>query len=76
MEMMEFNVMDQTGHSKHLWDVDQPHEVDAAREMFNSLKKKGYKAFHVKKDGEEGKQMDAFDPLSGKFIMVPPIVGG
>lgn len=74
MSLME--VMDPSGHSKHIWDAGIPAEVDAARELFKTLVKKGYRAFHVKGDGEEGKQMNEFDPQAGKLIMVPPLRGG
>lgn len=76
MGAREMNIMDSTGHTKHIWDADKPEEVVAARELFNSLTKKRYRAFHVKKDGEEGKQMDAFDPEAEKMILVPPVVAG
>ena len=73
---MEMDIMDTTGHTKHIWDAEKPEEVVAARELFNSLTKKGYRAFHVKKDGEEGKIMSGFDPEAEKMIMIPAIVGG
>lgn len=73
---MEMDIMDTTGHTKHIWDAEKPEEVVAARELFNALTKKGYRAFHVKKDGEEGKMMSGFDPEAEKMILVPAIVGG
>lgn len=76
MGTREMDIMDSTGHSKHIWDASKADEVTAARELYNSLTKKGYRAFHVKKDGEEGKLMSGFDADSEKMIMVPPIVGG
>lgn len=76
MGAREMDVMDATGHTKHIWDADNDAEVVAAREIYNQLTKKGYRAFHVKKDGEEGKQMSGFDPEAEKMILVPPIVGG
>lgn len=72
----EMNIMDASGHTKHIWDSSKEAEVDAARVMFNTLTKKRYRAFHVKKDGEQGTQMDQFDPDAEKMILVPPIVGG
>lgn len=76
MEMCEMNVMDPSGHSNSIWDADVPAEVEAARATFNALIAKGYRAFHVKKDGTEGERMDTFDPRAGKMIMVPQLRGG
>ena len=73
---MIFEVMDSTGHTRQIFDPNQAPEVEAAREMFKSLSAKGYKAFFVGKDGEQADRMKEFDPKAGKFIMVPPIVGG
>lgn len=76
MGAREMDIMDSTGHTKHIWNADKDEEVVAARELYNSLTKKGYRAFHVKKDGEEGKPMSGFDAEAEKMILVPPIVGG
>jgi hypothetical protein len=69
-------MMDHSGDKKEIWDPDSRDEVDAARETYNRLTKKGYLCFKVKKDGEKGSQIHEFDPDAGKMIMVPPIVGG
>lgn len=74
--MPHMEVMDQTGHTKHIWNSDNEAEVEAAEALYDSLTKKGYRAFHVKKDGEEGKRMDEFDPSAEKMIMVPQLKGG
>jgi len=70
------NVMDSTGHTKLIWDANKADEVQNARETFEKLTKKGYRAFHVKDNGSEGKQMNGFDPDAEKMIMVPAIVAG
>lgn len=74
--MSEMNVMDPTGHTKHIWDANNEAEVEAAEALYDSLTAKGYRAFHVKKDGEEGKRMDSFDPEAEKMILVPQLKGG
>lgn len=74
--MSELRVIDHTGDSKLVWDADKDAEVQAAREMYDGLKKKGYAAFGVKKDGEKGKILTEFDPEAEKIIMVPPARGG
>ncbi len=70
-------VMGEPGDTKHIWDKRKTDEVDAARTLFTSLTKKGYRAFHVTgKDGEKGEQMSEFDPSAERMIMVPQLQGG
>lgn len=64
------------GDHKTVWDITNDDEVGAARELFNSLKDKGFTAFHVKPDGTAGGRMDKFDSKAGSLIMVPPRKGG
>lgn len=74
---MEMDVLDSTGHTKTTWDPDVPAEVEAARKQFDELRKKGHKAFRVKRSGEPGEPMATFDSGEGAMIlMIPPIVGG
>lgn len=75
-EKHEMAVMDQTGDTKLIWDEDNDVEVEAARTMFNSLKKKGYLAYSVDKKGEKGTQMSEFDASVEKIIMAPQMKGG
>lgn len=74
--MTEMCVMDQTGDTRTIFDPNNPDEVDVARETFKSLKKKGYIAYSVKKDGEKGEVMTEFDANAGKIILAPPLRGG
>ena len=76
MGAREMDVMDTSGHSKHIWSSDSPDEVKSMKDLFESLTKKGYRAFHVNKAGDEGKVMKDFDPDAEKMILVPPIQGG
>lgn len=64
------------GDQKVIWDSDNKDEVDAARETFDRLTAKRYKAFAVKKGGAAGEQITKFDPNMEKIILVPPISGG
>ena len=74
--MGEMRVLDETGDTKLVWDTDNQDEVDAARETFNKLKKKGYSAYHVKDKGAKGKIMTEFDETAEKLIMAPAVQGG
>jgi len=72
----EMAVMDGTGDTKLIWEEENRDEVEAAREMFDSLKKKGYLAYAVNKKGDKGDVLDRFDPSAEKIIMSPQLKGG
>lgn len=72
----ELNILDTTGHTRIIWDSASEDEVDAARATFDKLKAKGYQAFSVKKDGEQGEKINTFDPKAEKIILAPPLRGG
>lgn len=72
----ELCVMDENGDTKTIWDPDNPDEVEVARSTFQKLKKKGYLAYRVNKDGGKASAMAEFDPTAGKIIMSPPMAGG
>lgn len=76
MERSVLHVMDRTGDTKVMWSPDNPDEVQAARDTFDSLKAKGYLAYTVKKDGEKGEVIRKFDKTAGRIIMAPQLVGG
>lgn len=68
--------MKRAGDSKIIFDPENDDEVDIAREQFDALIKKKFTAYAVKKDGKKGKKVTKFDPDAGRYIFVPPIVGG
>lgn len=74
--MGEMLALDRTGDTRQIWDADKPDEVKAARDAYNALTAKGYRAFRVKKDGGEGEAMTSFDPHAEKMILVPALQGG
>ena len=70
-------VMGEPGDTKHIWDKRKEDEVEAARTLYKTLTKKGYRAFHVTgKDGEKGEQMTEFDKDADRMIFVPQMQGG
>lgn len=69
-------IMGFEGDTKLMWDSNRPAEVESAKRTFDDLKKKKYKAFKVKKNGEPGEMIDEFDEDAEKIIMAPPIQGG
>lgn len=69
-------VMDSSGDTKITWDPTNEHETECAEAHFNSLVKKGYRAFAVNAQGEKSRLVTEFDPNLRAIIMVPRIVGG
>lgn len=75
--MSELRIMDKdAGDLKVIWNKDNQDEVEAAKNQFNSLIKKGFTAYSVDKKGDAGKKVTEFDPDAEKIIMVPKMVGG
>jgi hypothetical protein len=75
--MSELSVLDATGDTKLIWDRRNQVEVDAAREMFDKLKKKAYLAYTVIGErGDKGTVLNRFDPDAERIIMAPPSIGG
>jgi hypothetical protein len=72
----KMHVMDESGDTKVIWDSKNEDEVAAARKTFNDLKKKGYVAYSVAKDGEKDKVINEFDETAERIIMARPIRGG
>jgi hypothetical protein len=76
MTKHEMHILDQTGHTTTEWNTQVPAEVEMAKETFDKLRSKGYQAFGVNSEGEQGRRMDTFDPMAGKMIMAPRLQGG
>lgn len=75
--MGEMAIMDRNaGDLKVIWDPDNEHEIAAAREQFDSLRKRGYLAYTVGERGRKGTQIREFDATAEKMILAPPLVGG
>ena len=76
--MGQISVLGKEGDTRLIWDKTKPAEVQAAREMFDSLKAKGYLAFSVveKAVGDKGEQLTKFDPNAEKIIMAAAMQGG
>lgn len=74
--MGEISIINKTGDTKLLWDPAVKPEVEAAKRMFDDLRKKGYLGFAVAKKGDKGEQIREFDPAAARIIMSMPMVGG
>jgi hypothetical protein len=75
-ELREMCVLDRTGDTKIIWDPENADEVETARQTFDKLRKKGYAAYSVKKNGDKGEVIREFDPNAEKLILAPQMVGG
>lgn len=70
-------IMDSTGDTKHIWNRNNTEEVSVMRDLFNTLKRRGYAIFKVEgKEGERGEVMHEFDPRAERMIASPAPVGG
>lgn len=76
LEKSTLHVMDRTGDTKVMWSVDNPDEVQVAKDTFDKLKAKGYLAYTVTRDGEKGEVIRKFDKTAGRIILSPQLVGG
>jgi len=74
--MNEMMVLDASGDTRIQWNPRRPDEVAAARKRFDELKAKHYTAFKVNRAGNQGEQMEGFDPEEERCIFVPRMVGG
>ena len=70
-------IPDETGDTKIMWSKDNAEEVEVARKTFDDMKKKKFKAFHVKgKNGEPAEEMHNFDPDAERIIFIKQQAGG
>jgi hypothetical protein len=72
----ELRIIDSSGDLRMTWDAEKPDEVASVKKAFDEKIKSGYKAYHVKKDGEKGSLMTVFDKDAEKIIMAPQLSGG
>ena len=73
----QLRIMDcEEGDLKVIWDSEKQDEIDAAKEQFEKLIKKGYLAYKVGEKGKPSTQIKKFDPDLEKIIMSPQVIGG
>lgn len=70
------SIIDDSGDIEYSWDINNEIEVKLAKKTFKKFKEKNYIAYKVNKKGVKGNIITDFDPMAGKIIMIPPIVGG
>ena len=75
-EEFVIEIMDDSGHSRVLWDPDDAAEVAKAEKAFNDARAEGYAAFVYGVGNKPGKVLTKFDPYAGRILMRPPMAGG
>jgi len=74
--MGQLRVMGAEGDTRIMWNPENDAEVANAKRTFDDLKKKGYNAYAVKKKGDKGEVVTAFDKDAAKLILAPRMAGG
>lgn len=69
-------IMDSSGHMTVTWNPSNQSEVDNAEEIFDQYIEKGYQAFQVQGNDQQGARMKEFDRSAAKVMMVPQLRGG
>jgi hypothetical protein len=69
-------ILDRSGDTRHTWDRSNRDEVQAMREIFDTMIDKGYQAWSVTRKGDKDQRITAFDPQAEKIIFSPALVGG
>lgn len=72
----EMAIMGIAGDTKVMWDSANEDEVENARRTFKDLRKKGYLAYKVTKNGDKAEMLTEFDPKAERIILSPPLAGG
>lgn len=68
-------ILDQTGDTKVMWEVEDDTSVVAAAEAFVAKVEAGYTAYALK-DGVEPEVIKSFDKTAEKIILTPAFEGG
>lgn len=69
-------IPDGTGHLKITWDRNKHEEVAVARRTFDDMRKKGYYAYTVRSNGEQGSIIHSFNSHEEMIIFAEGLVGG
>ena len=69
-------MLDRSGDIKLIWNAERQDEIDAAESMFDEMRCKGYLAYKVDDEGDQGEVIREFDPETERIIMSPPMQGG
>lgn len=74
--MGQMRVMGREGDVRIMWDPNRPDEVEHARRTFVDMRAKGYNAYSVRNEGQQGEVVREFDPQAARIILAMPMRGG
>ncbi len=74
--MGTLSIMGTEGDVKVEWNPESADEVEMAEKAFKENTKKGYKAFRMWDDGQQGSEIEKFDKFAEKILFVPAMRGG
>lgn len=73
--MNEFKILDPDGHTTTAWDPADEEQLQRARQEYEALVRRGYRAFGLEKQGA-GRAQEGFDPRERETLFVPPLQAG
>jgi hypothetical protein len=72
--MGTLQIIDATGDTQLVWDVEAPETVECSREKFEELLTQGYMAVNFLPTGKE--IIREFDQTATRILMLPAVRGG
>ena len=69
-------VMDRNGDTRRHFDINDAQSVALAKERFDELTKRGYRAVALAPSGDLGKLLDSFDAQTERTLFIPRLKGG
>ncbi len=69
-------VMDGGGDTRHQFDPGEPRSLAEAKERFENLTSRGFRAVALGADGTDGQLLDGFDPQVERTLFIPQLRGG
>jgi hypothetical protein len=69
-------VMDQSGDTRHAFDVADAAAIARAEMRFKDLTGRGFRAVALGKGGRPGELLSAFDPNVAETLFIPQLQGG
>lgn len=68
-------VLGNGGDIKIEWSPEDEASVEQAQREFDAIKGRGMRIMKILEDGST-EAVDTFDPAEGRYVAIPPLVGG
>ena len=72
----QMKILTPNGDDRLVWDKEKGREAKEAKNRFNELIDKGYKAYSVKQDGDKNRRITEFDVDAEELLLIPETVKG